>query len=296
MFPKVSVIIPVYNDRLVVDAVESVLNQTYKNVEIIVIDDGSEPFVADILTPYLTNIRYYRTANKGAAAARNKGIEVAKGKYIAFLDADDIFLPNKVEKQVNAMISQSALFSYTGYQRFDCVTQKAVETIDFVNNLVLFPNIISGCRIATPTVMIDKAALRNSRLFLENLRFGEDVCAWIDISQEYTPICLHDILTIVRIDENTCADNILNLRKGVLNIINHVSEKYSNYPADVQKLIFFYASLYNNKNGETSIASDGFTEKTPQNTFSNNLRKTLKFYRKYGVKRTAQKIIEKLFQ
>ncbi|HEY9809668.1 MAG TPA: glycosyltransferase [Halomicronema sp.] len=102
MTPQVSVIIPSYNcERYIVEAIESVLNQTYTEYEIIVIDDGSTDNTRLVLEPYIEKIHYIYQENQGVSAARNRGIKEAKGEFIAFLDADDFFiLPTKLEEQV----------------------------------------------------------------------------------------------------------------------------------------------------------------------------------------------------
>ena len=99
--PKVSVIIPSYNcDRYLPEAIESVLNQTYKDYEIIVINDGSTDLTSEVIAPYLERIRYVYQENQGAGQARNRGLYLARGELIAFLDADDLFLPHKLKEQV----------------------------------------------------------------------------------------------------------------------------------------------------------------------------------------------------
>ncbi len=99
--PKVSVIIATYNrTHFVCEAIESVLNQTFPDFEIIVIDDGSIDNTKQVLEKYASRIQYIFQENKGRAEARNTGIKNAKCEYIAFLDDDDIWLPNKLEKQV----------------------------------------------------------------------------------------------------------------------------------------------------------------------------------------------------
>lgn len=99
--PLVSVIIPTYNyARFVVQAVESALKQTYKNVEIIVIDDGSTDDTPQRLEPFFNRIRYIQQRNQGLAASRNNGIDLATGELVAFLDSDDYWHPRKLELQV----------------------------------------------------------------------------------------------------------------------------------------------------------------------------------------------------
>lgn len=97
----VSVIITTYNcATYLIQALESVLNQTYQDLEIIVVDDGSTDATQKVLEPYLNRIRYHYKSNGGEASARNAGLELATGDYIAFLDADDLYQPNKIEEQI----------------------------------------------------------------------------------------------------------------------------------------------------------------------------------------------------
>ncbi|MCL4294661.1 MAG: glycosyltransferase [Anaerolineae bacterium] len=117
--PLVSVIIPTYNRRsLLPDAVNSVLAQTYPNYEIIVIDDGSVDDTPNWAAANTKWFRYYRQVNQGQAVARNNGAELAKGEYLAFLDADDIWLPEKLEKQVLVVQKNPGIaFTFTdGYR------------------------------------------------------------------------------------------------------------------------------------------------------------------------------------
>jgi glycosyltransferase involved in cell wall biosynthesis len=100
--PLVSVIIPNYNyAKFVREAIDSALSQTYGNIEVIVVDDGSEDDSREILRSYSTKIKAVYQKNAGVSAARNNGVSVSAGKYVAFLDADDVWLPEKIEKQVN---------------------------------------------------------------------------------------------------------------------------------------------------------------------------------------------------
>jgi glycosyltransferase involved in cell wall biosynthesis len=109
--PQVSVIIPTYNSaRYLVEALESVLAQTFRDVEVLVIDDGSTDETPEIMKRYGEPVRYLRQENAGVAAARNRGIGESSGKYIAFLDADDTWYPQKLERQM------AALANGTGYR------------------------------------------------------------------------------------------------------------------------------------------------------------------------------------
>jgi Predicted glycosyltransferases len=102
--PTVSVIVPTFNrSKLVVNAVRSVLSQTYRDYEIIIVDDGSTDDTAEALKPYMDRIRYVYQTNLGASAAQNKGIQLARGKWISILASDDLWLPTKLEAQLKAV-------------------------------------------------------------------------------------------------------------------------------------------------------------------------------------------------
>ena len=102
--PTVSVIIPTFNrSKLVVNAIRSVLCQTYRDYEIIVVDDGSTDDTAEALTPYMDRIRYVYQANLGPGAAQNRGIQLARGKWISILASDDLWLPTKLEAQLKVV-------------------------------------------------------------------------------------------------------------------------------------------------------------------------------------------------
>ncbi|MBE9125525.1 MULTISPECIES: glycosyltransferase family A protein [unclassified Coleofasciculus] len=111
----VSVIIPFYNsDRYLAQAIESVVAQTYQPVEIIVIDDGSTDNSADVAKRFGEAVHYCYQTNSGTAAARNHGIELAQGNFLAFLDADDLWMPDKLERQMAAFASHPELDIVSG--------------------------------------------------------------------------------------------------------------------------------------------------------------------------------------
>jgi glycosyltransferase involved in cell wall biosynthesis len=125
----ISVIIPTYNcDRYIIQAVESVLVQRDCHIEIIVIDDGSTDYTRDILRPYQNQIRYILQANQGVAAARNHGLAEANGSLVAFLDADDYFLPGKLSAQA-AILEQRADLGivHSGWQRINSQGEKILN-------------------------------------------------------------------------------------------------------------------------------------------------------------------------
>ena len=134
--PHVSVVIPAYNSaKFLVQALESVFSQTYTDYEVVVIDDGSTDNTQAILEPYLPRINYTYQDNQGVAAARNKGIETAKGNLIAFLDADDLFLPYKLQQQVAMFAAQPDLGMVVSGWRLTDEQSEIIEDVELWHDL-----------------------------------------------------------------------------------------------------------------------------------------------------------------
>jgi glycosyltransferase involved in cell wall biosynthesis len=118
--PLVSVIIPNYNyAEFVGEAIESVLSQTYKNIEIIIVDDGSTDNSIDILSSYLSEITLVSQSNSGVSSARNAGLVKASGEYVCFLDSDDVWFSNKIEIQISHLLNNTMACVYNGIQLFE---------------------------------------------------------------------------------------------------------------------------------------------------------------------------------
>jgi glycosyltransferase involved in cell wall biosynthesis len=119
--PRISVIIPTYNRaNYILKAIDSALNQSFNDLDVIAVDDGSTDNTKDIIFPYLNKIKYIQKANEGAASARNTGIENASGEWIAFLDSDDFWEPDHLEKVIERQEqNQQADLVYTGKRWVD---------------------------------------------------------------------------------------------------------------------------------------------------------------------------------
>lgn len=135
----VSVIMPSYNTAdYISDSIKSVISQTYQNWELIIVDDCSTDNTDDIVSYFSDNrIKYMKNKkNMGAAATRNRALREAKGEWIAFLDSDDLWLPNKLEKQINFMKDNGYVFSYHNYEKID-------ENNENLNVIVTGPKLIT---------------------------------------------------------------------------------------------------------------------------------------------------------
>ena len=179
MKPKVSIIIPFYNCPYIEQAIQSALNQTYDQIEVIVIDDGSTMH-ADRITPYLDHIHYLGKANGGTASALNHGINMSSGEYVAWLSSDDLFYPSKIENQLYFMLERNARISYTSFNSINAenavtqmdVTPRYPNTIDFYRTF-LNANPVNGC-----TVMMRRDLFGRIGIFNENLPYTHDLDLW----------------------------------------------------------------------------------------------------------------------
>lgn len=127
--PQVSLIIPAYNgERYISAALESILNQTYRDFEIIVVNDGSTDGTVDVLECYRSQIHWINQTNQGVAAARNQGLSVAQGEWVAFLDQDDVLLPDKLAVQINCFEQSPELsIVHSGWRLVDAAGKRLAE-------------------------------------------------------------------------------------------------------------------------------------------------------------------------
>lgn len=162
----VTIITPCYNaSAYIKDTILSVLNQTYADWEMIIVDDCSSDNSADIIKEYLSDprIKYFKTdrPSGGPSAPRNIGIDNAKGEYIAFLDSDDIWLPNKLESQLLFMKSRNASFAYSNYIRFKNVNN--LRGVIHAPSSATYNDILHSDYIPLLTIIIKKAILGDIR-------------------------------------------------------------------------------------------------------------------------------------
>jgi len=157
---KVSVIIPFYNGtEWLCEAVQSALDQTYRNVEVIVVNDGSKEDVSVFLEKYGDRIIYRYQENQGSAAARNHAMEIATGDYFAFLDSDDVWLPEKLEKQISFMESVGAKWSHTGFYYWYPQTDELKVVNNFEDYGDIYKKTFVTFRLATLCVIVSRESL-----------------------------------------------------------------------------------------------------------------------------------------
>ena len=180
---KISIITPAYNaENYICQTIESVQAQTYKDWEMIIVDDCSVDNTIVLVQNYEKNdprIRLIRAPkNGGVAAARNIGLEQAKGDYIAFVDSDDLWKPEKLKKQLSYMIEKGCVLSYTDFQRFNTTDNSLGKVIKCPKKMKA-NDILKNTAIGCLTVMVDKKQAGEFRMPL--LRHTEDNCTWYHI-------------------------------------------------------------------------------------------------------------------
>lgn len=235
----VSIITPVYNaEEFIGQTIDSVLKQTYVDWELLLIDDCSSDSSADIIKNYLDDkrIKYIKLdKNSGAAVTRNTGLSNANGRYIAFLDSDDIWKPDKLEKQINLTKEKNVGFVFTSYRY---ITQngnpmskvaRAPEKIDYNG---LLKNTIIGCS----TVLIDKSIIGDFRM--AEVRRGQDTATWLQILK-YTDYAygVYEDLVWYRVVSGSLSSNKFNAIKRTWNTYRKV-EKLS-LPKAMYVFVFY---------------------------------------------------------
>lgn len=194
----VSIIMPSYNTALYIkETIQSVLDQTYTNWELIIVDDCSTDNTEEVLaTINDSRIRYFKNEkNSGAAVSRNKALRAAKGQWIAFLDSDDLWMPEKLEKQINFMKKNGYSFSYTNYEEIDVDGNKTGIKITGPKRITktgMFNYCWPGCL----TVMFD--ADKIGLIQIEDIKKNNDYAMWLKVCQKADCYLLDEYLAQYR--------------------------------------------------------------------------------------------------
>ncbi len=214
---KVSVIIPTYNRaHLIGRAINSVLNQTHQGFELIVVDDGSTDNTEDVTKEFQQKderVIYLRhKQNKGGSAARNTGIKASKGKYIAFLDSDDEWLPEKLEKQINMfnIVPDNIGLIYCGYYKILEKNGEILKEIIPIYKGDAYIKMLKRCILGSPTPLVRKNCFERVGLFDENLPSCQDWDMWIRVAKYYNFDFIKESLAKYYIHGNQISANLNN--------------------------------------------------------------------------------------
>lgn len=206
----VSVITPVYNaERFLENTLQSVIDQTYKNIEIVLVDDCSKDKSAKIIERFMSEgiqISYHlQDLNRGAGAARNKALELARGQYVAFLDSDDVWLPQKIEQQIALMKEKQTGFSYAAIEMID-ENGKQIKSKRNIKETCDYKYLLHNTIIATSSVVIDRSILGDFRMPLR--RGGQDYATWLMLLRNgEIAYGINDVLCQYRVASGSLSSN-----------------------------------------------------------------------------------------
>lgn len=220
--PKVSVIIPTYNcAHYLGQAIESAMSQTFRDFEIIVLDDGSTDNTSEVIRQYGDDIKYIRQANRGLPAARNRAIESSSGEFVALLDADDWWEPTKLSEQVPLLEADpEAGLAYTDLRVvYDdgTVIPSFLSSRPLAASGYVFDRLLLSGFILPSTVLMRRTCFEQAGRFDESMRSHEDVDLWLRICQKWKVVLVPDALTHRRQGAaNMTSDSDLRTRYGVI--------------------------------------------------------------------------------
>lgn len=220
----ISIIVPVYNvKKYILETVECVVNQTCREWELLLVEDGSSDGTAEEILRYLeetkdNRIRLIRQpVNGGAAKARNRGLEEAAGRYIAYLDADDLWVPEKLERELQFLRDKDAAFVFTGYEFADEQgrgTGKVVRVPETLN----YRQALSNTTIFTSTVMFDTEKIKKEELRMPVMK-SEDTALWFQVLRNgYLACGLDENLVRYRRTGKTLSSNKLEAIRRIWNL------------------------------------------------------------------------------
>lgn len=206
----VSVITPVYNaEKVIAKTLESVFAQTYESIEIVLVDDQSKDNSAAIIKKIQEThpeiVYYLQPKNMGAGHARNKALELAKGQYVAFLDADDMWKPSKIETQINHLKEKNGSFSFTAIEMIDG-EGKIIKGKRKVKEEIDYKFLLSNTMIPTSGVLVDRCVKGDFRMHLR--RGGQDYATWLKLLRDGSKAYgIDEALVGYRIDGKSLSSN-----------------------------------------------------------------------------------------
>lgn len=229
--PMVSIVIPVYNaSNTISTTLESVRNQTYKDFEIIVVNDGSKDSSEHVINEYINThkdlkIKFVSQLNQGVSKARNAGMKMAKGDLIALLDSDDEWLPNKLERQIR-ILNETPSIDFLGTNRNGEHFQKFLNLKFEVLTRISAKNLLCKMFFITPTVIFRNNILNDVGFFDESQNYCEDANYFIRVAIKKECYLLNESLVITgggktHFEERGLSSNLWAMQKGEFVNLNY---------------------------------------------------------------------------
>lgn len=252
---KVSIITPTWNsEKYIIETIKSVKNQTYQNWEMVIVDDCSTDRTVDILKSIAKTDKRIKVLqqekNLGAGAARTRGMLSSVGRFIAYLDADDLWKPNKLEKQIQFMKENDCAFSCTSYE---VINDAGIPLNKYIHMLpeVDYIGFLTNNLLQTVGIMVDVDKVDKKYLIMPDIRRRQDAATWLQILKAgYKCYGLDLILAEYRRTTGSLSSNKFKAIKGVWGLyrgIEHLSFPFSCYCFIRYALLAVWKRVYLNK-------------------------------------------------
>ena len=220
----ISIIVPVYNvSKYIIETMDCVRRQTYADWELLLVEDGSTDGTAEIIQKYMertqdARIRLLRQpSNMGAARARNRGVEEAVGRYVAYLDADDLWTPTKLEKELAFLKEKQAAFVFTGYEFAD-EWGRGTGKVVRVPETITYKEALKNTTIFTTTVMFDTDRISKELLMMPVMKSEDTALWWKILRNGYTAYGLDENLAKYRRGGKSLSSNKLEALRRIWNL------------------------------------------------------------------------------
>ena len=251
---KVSVIIPTYNrGNLIINSIKSVLNQTFRNLEVIVVDDGSTDNTEDEINKITDKrIKYIKlNSNRGGSNARNVGIKNATGQFISFQDSDDIFYPNKIEKQIKNIINKNSIFDFCKINViYNSTYSYLIPNARQENSIIkgeIFNELISrGNFISTQSMIIRTKYMKNHLFDIEMPRL-QDYDVILSMIPKVKISYTNEVLVDLHIQNNSVTLSPSKLKKAIYILLNKKYDFNKSQKESFLKYLKYLLKFYFNK-------------------------------------------------
>ena len=276
--PTVSVIIHTYNnEKFIAETVESVLNQTYKDYEIIVVDDGSVDGTRDALKPYMQKIRYHYKENGGIASAKNAGISLSHAEFVAFLDHDDLWVPDKLMLQMECFIENpQAGLVYTKYTSFKNGKELRTKPEKGYSGWI-FKELLSKSFIQTSTVVVKRECLDAVGPYDETFSLGDEYDMFLRIARKFQCGFVDKGLTRYRVHDTNASNNDFLFDNENLGVYKKIYNNFTDLDGVEKKILRKRIARYSMKVAE-GLYSQGKLEESKE--YQKEANSFLPFYKR----------------